>query len=81
VDLGHKHAFDLLLKEAWNSEQAARIYLTLPYSVSGAQSESLVTKETYRLADIFDAERMKSFFQCGFRSGNFVIVVAGWFSN
>jgi 2-oxo-4-hydroxy-4-carboxy--5-ureidoimidazoline (OHCU) decarboxylase len=23
VDLGHKNAFDLLLKEAWNSEQAA----------------------------------------------------------
>jgi hypothetical protein len=24
VDLGHKSAFDLLLKEAWNPEQAAR---------------------------------------------------------
>lgn len=23
VDLGHKNAFDLLLKEAWNPEQAA----------------------------------------------------------
>ncbi|MGA8083098.1 MAG: hypothetical protein WB988_14685 [Candidatus Nitrosopolaris sp.] len=23
VDLGHKSAFDLLLKEAWNPEQAA----------------------------------------------------------
>ena len=30
VDLGHKSAFDLLLKEAWNSEQAAMGNSTLP---------------------------------------------------
>src|SRR5712691_6726949 len=30
VDLGHKSAFDLLLKEAWNSEQAALGNSTLP---------------------------------------------------
>ena len=30
VDLGHKNAFDLLLKEAWNTEQAAMGNSTLP---------------------------------------------------
>ncbi len=30
VDLGHKNAFDLLLKEAWNPEQAAIGNSTLP---------------------------------------------------
>jgi hypothetical protein len=30
VDLGHKSAFDLLLKEAWNPEQAATGNSTLP---------------------------------------------------
>jgi hypothetical protein len=30
VDLSHKSAFDLLLKEAWNSEQAAMGNSTLP---------------------------------------------------
>ena len=30
MDLGHKSAFDLLLKEAWNSEQAAMGNSTLP---------------------------------------------------
>jgi hypothetical protein len=30
VDLGHKSAFDSLLKEAWNSEQAAMGNCTLP---------------------------------------------------
>jgi len=30
VDLGHKSAFELLLKEAWNSEQAAMGNSTLP---------------------------------------------------
>jgi hypothetical protein len=30
VDLGHKSAFDLLLKEAWNPEQAAMANSTLP---------------------------------------------------
>jgi hypothetical protein len=30
VELGHKSAFDLLLKEAWNSEQAAMGNSTLP---------------------------------------------------
>src|SRR5437879_13695232 len=30
VDLGHKSAFDLLLKEAWNSEQTAMGNSTLP---------------------------------------------------
>jgi hypothetical protein len=30
VDLGHKSAFDLLLKEAWNSEHAAMGNSTLP---------------------------------------------------
>ena len=30
VDLGHKNAFDLLLKEAWNPEQAAMGNSTLP---------------------------------------------------
>src|ERR671928_1055755 len=30
VDLGHKTAFDLLLKEAWNPEQAALGNSTLP---------------------------------------------------
>ncbi len=30
VDLGHKDAFDLLLKEAWNPEQAAMGNSTLP---------------------------------------------------
>jgi septal ring factor EnvC (AmiA/AmiB activator) len=30
VDLGHKSAFDLLLKEAWNQEQAAMGNSTLP---------------------------------------------------
>src|SRR6266516_7177985 len=30
VDLGHKNAFDLLLKEAWNCEQAAMGNSTLP---------------------------------------------------
>src|SRR6266571_3393981 len=30
VDLGHKNSFDLLLKEAWNSEQAAMGNSTLP---------------------------------------------------
>src|SRR5437899_6037582 len=30
VDLGHKNAFELLLKEAWNSEQAAMGNSTLP---------------------------------------------------
>jgi hypothetical protein len=30
VDLGHKSAFDLLLKEAWNPEQAAMSNSTLP---------------------------------------------------
>ena len=30
VDLGHKNAFDLLVKEAWNSEQAAMGNSTLP---------------------------------------------------
>src|SRR5207249_6858405 len=30
VDLGHKSAFDLLLKEAWNPEQASMGNSTLP---------------------------------------------------
>ena len=30
VDLSHKNAFDLLLKEAWNPEQAAMGNSTLP---------------------------------------------------
>ena len=30
VDLGHKSAFDLLLKEAWNPEQAAMGNFALP---------------------------------------------------
>src|ERR687884_2210340 len=30
VDLGHKSAFDLLLKEAWNPEQSATGNSTLP---------------------------------------------------
>jgi hypothetical protein len=30
VDLGHKNAFDLLLEEAWNPEQAAMGNSTLP---------------------------------------------------
>src|ERR687886_206319 len=30
VNLGHKNAFDLLLKEAWNPEQAAMGNSTLP---------------------------------------------------
>jgi hypothetical protein len=30
VDLGRKNAFDLLLKEAWNPEQAAMRNSTLP---------------------------------------------------
>ena len=30
VDLGHKSAFDLLLKEAWNPDQAAMGNSTLP---------------------------------------------------
>jgi hypothetical protein len=30
IDLGHKNAFDLLLKEAWNPEQAAVGNSTLP---------------------------------------------------
>ena len=30
MDLGHKSAFDLLLKEAWNPEQAAMGNSTLP---------------------------------------------------
>ena len=30
VDLGHKSAFDLLLKEVWNPEQAAMGNCTLP---------------------------------------------------
>ena len=30
VDLGHKNAFELLLKEAWNPEQAAMGNSTLP---------------------------------------------------
>jgi hypothetical protein len=30
VDLGHKSAFDLLLKEAWNPEQAAMGNSSLP---------------------------------------------------
>lgn len=30
VDLGHKNAFDLLLKEAWNPERAAMGNSTLP---------------------------------------------------
>lgn len=30
VDLGHKSAFDLLLKEGWNPEQAAMGNSTLP---------------------------------------------------
>jgi hypothetical protein len=30
VDLGHKSAFDLLLREAWNPEQAAMGNSTLP---------------------------------------------------
>lgn len=30
VDLGHKNAFDLLLREAWNPEQAALGNSTLP---------------------------------------------------
>ena len=30
VDLGHKNAFDLLLKEAWNPEQAAMGNSALP---------------------------------------------------
>ena len=30
VDLGHKNAFDLLLKEAWNPEQAAMGNSSLP---------------------------------------------------
>jgi hypothetical protein len=30
VDLGHKSAFDLILKDAWNREQAAMANSTLP---------------------------------------------------
>ena len=30
VDLGHKSAFDLILKDAWNREQAAMGNSTLP---------------------------------------------------
>jgi aminopeptidase-like protein len=30
VDLGHKKAFDLILKDAWNQEQAAMANSTLP---------------------------------------------------
>ena len=30
VDLGHKSAFDLILRDAWNREQAAWGILTLP---------------------------------------------------
>ena len=34
VDLGHKNAFELLLKEAWNPEQAAMGNSTLPKYVT-----------------------------------------------
>jgi len=37
VDLGHKSAFDFLLKEAWNPEQAAMGNSTLP-TVSDKQN-------------------------------------------
>ena len=36
VDLGHKSAFDLLLKEVWNSEQAPMGNSTLPTVIMAA---------------------------------------------
>jgi hypothetical protein len=34
VDLGHKNGFDLLLKEAWNPEQAAMGNSTLHFFIT-----------------------------------------------
>lgn len=41
VDLGHKSAFDLLLKEAWNPE----VSLSLSFSIDGFTNKSQADKK------------------------------------
>jgi hypothetical protein len=45
VDLGHKNAFELLLKEAWNPEQAAMGNSTLPTVCDKLNIMALYTTE------------------------------------
>lgn len=57
VDLGHKNAFDLLLKEAWNPEQAAMGNSTLPTAcnklnvMSAIQNRKLIAALTRELKE------------------------------
>ncbi|MGA9150702.1 MAG: hypothetical protein WBZ36_08995 [Candidatus Nitrosopolaris sp.] len=47
VDLGHKSAFDLLLKEAWNPEQAAMGNSTLPTVSDKLNIMASIQQETH----------------------------------
>lgn len=60
VDLSHKSAFDLLLKEAWNPEQAAMGNSTLP-TVSdklNVMADSVFIKNSNGLATIDQYEKI-----------------------
>jgi len=71
VDLGHKSAFDLLLKEVWNPEQAAMGNSTLPTicdklnvmaSIHNRKLIAALTRELDKRDPIIDKfeERIKS---------------------
>jgi hypothetical protein len=63
VDLGHKHSFGLLLKEAWNSEQAAMATEAYTELFHILYQEPRTRVEWQRkLTDIFGADRMKCLF-------------------
>jgi uncharacterized protein (DUF2461 family) len=57
VDLGHKSAFDLILKDAWNREQAAMANSTLPTVcdklnlVASVHNRKLIAAVTKELKD------------------------------
>jgi hypothetical protein len=59
VDLGHKHSFGLLLKEAWNSEQAAMVTKAYTELFHILYQEPRTRVEWQRkFTDIFGADRM-----------------------
>src|SRR5215469_10824394 len=68
VDLGHKSAFDLLLKEAWNPEQAAMGNSTLPTVLDKLNIMSTIHLrkliETIFLSPRFEKVQMISFPPC-----------------
>jgi septal ring factor EnvC (AmiA/AmiB activator) len=53
VDLGHKSAFDLILKDAWNREQAVMGNSTLPTLnlVASVHNRKLIAAVTKELKD------------------------------